>query len=251
MKMRFFIITILFFITFAQLMSQNNDIITINNDIQLIPLHDSVFVHRTYDTFDNNERFSSNGLFIVKNGEAVMIDTPMDNEKTKLLTEYITGTMGISISKVIVCHYHEDCIGGIDFLQSQGIQSIGNSMTYDKCNELGLSKPGITFENSHDVKLNELEILCYYPGGGHTSDNIVVYIPEYKLLFGGCLIKAMGSSDLGNIADADISKWKGSVHKVINKFPNVKVVIPGHGNAGGPELLNNTISLVDAHNNMN
>ncbi len=246
--MRTLITILLLFTCFTQIFAQNNEIITINNDIQLIHLGDSVFIHKTFDTFDDYGRISSNGLLVIKNGKAIMIDTPMDNAKTQLLTDYISGTLNTTFEMVIVGHYHNDCLGGLDFVHSKNIQSVGNTLTGEKCDELGYTKPRITFDKSFDFDLNGLNVYCYYPGGGHTTDNIVVYIREYNLLFGGCLIKAMGSTNLGNIADADLSNWKQSVHTVINRFPDVETVIPGHGEPGGPELLMNTITLVEEHN---
>jgi metallo-beta-lactamase class B len=84
----------------------------------------------------------------------------------------------------------------------------------------------------------------FYPGAGHTIDNSVVWIPERKILFGGCLVKSTSSTDLGNIADADLKEWPRSIHKVMDKFPATEVVIPGHGTSGGMELLQHTLDLL-------
>jgi len=85
--------------------------------------------------------------------------------------------------------------------------------------------------------LNDIEIDCYYFGGGHTTDNIVVWIPSEKILFAGCMVKEMSSKTLGNLADADVNEWPSTIDKVIDKFPSAKIVIPGHGKFGGKELL--------------
>jgi hypothetical protein len=72
--------------------------IKIDDEIQLIHLFDSVFIHVTWDFDPGFGRFSSNGLIIIKNGQALMIDTPMDNEKTARLTGYLEGSMHTGIS---------------------------------------------------------------------------------------------------------------------------------------------------------
>ncbi len=79
-------------------------------------------------------------------------------------------------------------------------------------------------------------------GAGHTLDNIVTYLPSEKTLFGGCLVKAKGSGK-GNLADADVSAWSGTVSRVRDAFPEVEVIVPGHGECGGLDLLRYTVEM--------
>ena len=87
----------------------------------------------------------------------------------------------------------------------------------------------------------------FYPGPGHTEDNIVVHFPEGRILYGGCLIRPGESDNLGNTADANTSEWAVSVKRIEDKYrEQLDVVIPTHGPPHGPELLNHTITLVDS-----
>ena len=88
-------------------------------------------------------------------------------------------------------------------------------------------------------------IECRYFGGGHSMDNITVYIPEKKILFGGCFVKPSNSKNLGNIKDAVIDDWSNSIRKLMLKYPDIKTVVPGHGDFGGQELLTHTIELIE------
>ncbi|MCC8153382.1 MAG: hypothetical protein LIP01_03695 [Tannerellaceae bacterium] len=81
-------------------------------------------------------------------------------------------------------------------------------------------------------------------GRGHATDNIVVWIPSEKVLYPGCMVKDLQATDLGNLSDADVEAWPGTIEKVIRKFPSAKWVIPGHGEAGGLELLYHTLDLL-------
>ena len=56
------------------------------------------------------------------------------------------------------------------------------------------------------------------------------------------MIKAMGSGR-GNLADADLKEWSKTVKAVRERFPAVGTVVPGHGDVGGPKLLDYTIDL--------
>jgi metallo-beta-lactamase class B len=229
--------------------AQTDNTIVIDKDIQLISLQDSIFVHVTWHHLDNFGRFPSNGLIVIKNGQALMIDTPMDNDKTERLTRYLRDSMSVKLAKLIIGHFHDDCLGGLGYLQSIGVESIANSMTIEKCKEIGLPIPSTSFTDSLTFDFNGEQIVCRYFGAGHSFDNITVWIPSKKILFGGCLIKSINSKGLGNLSDAVVNDWDMTVEKVMKEYHEIKTVIPGHGDFGGTELLTHTIDLVDKEKN--
>ncbi|MNY76298.1 Beta-lactamase type II precursor [compost metagenome] len=61
-------------------------------------------------------------------------------------------------------------------------------------------------------------------------------------MFGGCLIKEVEASK-GYLGDANVKEWSQTVKKIKQRFPDAKIIIPGHGNIGGTELLDYTIKL--------
>jgi menaquinone-dependent protoporphyrinogen IX oxidase len=117
-------------------------------------------------------------------------------------------------------------------------------MTVDILKEKGLPVPQQGFKDSLSLKLNDIEVYCYYLGAGHSTDNIVAWIPSEQILFGGCMVKDLNSKELGNLSDAKTEEWPETIQKVIAKFPDVKTIIPGHGRIGGVELLNHTKELL-------
>jgi len=88
------------------------------------------------------------------------------------------------------------------------------------------------------------KVYAKFFGEGHTADNIIGYYPNDEILFGGCLIKQLGAKK-GNLADANTSKWSKTVQKVKIKYPQIKTVIPGHGEPGGIDLFDYTIRLFE------
>lgn len=88
--------------------------------------------------------------------------------------------------------------------------------------------------------------LFYFLGEAHTVDNIFGYIPSEKTLFGGCAVKEHGGSR-GYVGDANIQEWSKTVETARAKFPQVKIVVPGHGKVGGAELLTYTIDVFDEY----
>ncbi|MDR1633114.1 MAG: MBL fold metallo-hydrolase, partial [Dysgonamonadaceae bacterium] len=148
-------------------------------------------------------------------------------------------------------HWHEDCLGGLQYLHSTGIKSYANQLTIELAKEHGKPVPQHGFIDSLQLNLNGLEAICYYLGGGHSADNIAVWIPSEKILFGGCMVKDIHSKGLGNLSDAKMEEWLPTIQKVIAKFPDAEIIIPGHGQVGGKELLEHTKILLLQYNKLN
>ena len=97
---------------------------------------------------------------------------------------------------------------------------------------------GLMFNLGNEV------IEVFYPGPGHSVDNVVVYFKKRRILFGGCLVKPLSSRNLGNLADANVDEWPASIKRVQEKYPQCRIVIPGHGDYGDIKLLQHTIDLL-------
>ena len=94
------------------------------------------------------------------------------------------------------------------------------------------------------LDLHGTEIRCYYFGGGHSEDNIAVWIPSAKLLFAGCMVKEMAAQNAGNLSDAVLAAWPATLDSLLVRFPDARIVVPGHGAPGGPELIRHTKALL-------
>ena len=227
--------------------SSQIDKIQVTKDIQLIQLHDHFYQHTSWFEFPQFGRAPSNGLIFIKNGRALLIDTPNTNEQMKKLYRFVQDSLNATIETVIVGHSHSDCIGGLEFLHKMGVKSICGDKTRQICFSENLPVPTETFRDSLIFNFEDEKVEYRYFGGGHSVDNIVVYFPESNTLFGGCLVKSLASKGLGNIAEADIDYWENTVEKVKSMWPSVRLVIPGHGAAGDAQLLDHTINLVKQH----
>ena len=151
-------------------------------------------------------------------------------------------TLKCAVKTVVVSHFHNDCLGGLNTFHQSGIPSYGNRATIELALRDSLEVPQQAFVESFAFKVGEKELISTYFGAGHTPDNIVTYFPSEQLLFGGCLIKEVDASK-GNLADAKLDEWAFTVEKIKKAYPQLKVVVPGHGNPGGAELLDYTMEL--------
>jgi hypothetical protein len=130
----------------------------------------------------------------------------------------------------------------LDIFHVQKIKSYANEMTRKIAIEKGLPVPQIGFTGKMELEVGNKKLVLQYFGPAHTSDGIVVWIPEDKILFGNNGVRNFNGW-VGNIGDANLQEWPKTIEKVKNEFGSAKVVIPGHGNYGGSELLDYTINL--------
>ncbi len=187
---------------------------------------------------------SSNGLIFIDGEKAFLFDTPMTEALTQDLIDWLRDSMNLKIVGFVPNHWHGDCMGGLAVIKKSGIESWANQMTTEIAKTKGLPLPDRGFKDSLVLNPGDKRIECFYFGAAHSMDNIVVWIPSEQILFAGCMIKSTEWQNLGNTADGDLVAYPETIRKVISKFPNAKIVIPGHGQVGGLELLYHTKNLL-------
>ena len=221
----------------------DNKIIRVAKDIEIIKLSDNAYLHISYQDLPNYGRTPANGLIFINGRDAFLFDTPWNDSLTMALFSWITDTMKLHLAGFVPNHWHNDCMGGLGFLQKQKIESYANQMTIDIAKSRNLPVPDNGFKDSLQLWLGDKLIECYYPGPAHSSDNIAVWIPSEQILFAGCMVKSLDSKNLGNTADGDLKAYPLAIEKLKDKFPTAKIVIPGHGHCGGFNLIMHTRDL--------
>lgn len=238
----FFIIAVL--IQFNGSAQTADNKIIISNDIELIRLSENAYVHVSYSEIEGYGRVSSNGLIFRNGNEAFLFDTPATESLTGELVSWLRKSMNLKIAGFVPNHWHSDCIGGLQFLIDQRIESYANQMTINIARSKGLPVPANGFRDSLQLQLGSKLIQCYYPGPAHSLDNIVVWIPSEKILFAGCMVKSLDAKNIGNIADGDLASYPKTIDKLLRRYPDAKIVVPGHGQYGGIELIMHTKELL-------
>lgn len=229
----------LFFLQFAWAQSE----LTFESEtLKIIPINDKVLIHESYLNTESWGKVGCNGMVFISGTEAIVFDTPTDDQGSQELIDWLKNK-NVTIKAVVATHFHEDCLGGINAFHKEGIISYANKKTLELLlkNEAKLL-PQKTFEKKLKIRIGKEKAHISHFGEGHTSDNVVGYLPSEATLFGGCLIKSMKASQ-GNLDDANVEEWSATVANIKRKLPDLKTVIPGHGASGGQELLDYTIDM--------
>lgn len=205
---------------------------------------DHVFQHISFLQTESFGKVSCNGMIVFDHGEAIVFDTPADNATSLELIDWIENSLHCKVKAIVPTHFHADCLGGLDVFHKRGVASVANKLTIRLAESRNSILPKIGFDSLRVLPVGNKEVLIAFFGEGHTRDNVVGYFPDEKILFGGCLIKEVGASN-GYLEDANVGEWSRTVVRLKEKYPDTKIVIPGHGKSGGTELLDFTIKLFE------
>lgn len=209
-------------------------------------LTDSFYVFTTYKNL-KGLMFPSNGMYLVTQDGVVLFDTPWDTAQFQPLLDSITDKHNKDVVLAVSSHYHDDRTAGLEFLKSRGVKTYSSKRTYDLCMATNEKQAQFYFVNDTTFEVGSCRFETYYPGEGHTKDNIVIWFDKSKVLYGGCLVKSTENKSLGNIADANISEWGPSIKRVMKKYPKPHFVIPGHFGWTNNKGLKHTVRLLQQH----
>lgn len=215
-------------------------------DVEIREVRSGVWVHTSYYTYPGGTRFPANGLIVREGNGLLLVDTAWGEVLTLTLLNQIEAEIHLPVRRAVVSHVHGDRIAGADVLEARGIEvyalpltqqrAIGEGMPVPDHTLAGLDRPGTS------VQFGSVEL--FYPGPGHAPDNLLVWVPSQRVLFGGCAVRAAASDSLGGVADADMTAWPEAIRQARDRYAKAEVVVPGHGEAGGAELLDHTLALL-------
>lgn len=214
-----------------------------SDNLKIKSLSENVFIHISYLSTNDFGKVDCNGMIYLKGDEAIVFDTPTNDGAAAELINWIQVEQNKKINAIVVTHFHEDCLGGLNQFHTHRIKSYAKHKTIELAKLANIKVlPESGFENEIEFKIGNKSVFATFYGAGHTEDNIVGYIPDEEILFGGCLIKSINAGE-GYLGDANKYEWPKTVQSINKDLPDLEVVIPGHGNHGGKELLDYTIEL--------
>lgn len=211
--------------------------------LEIAPLTGDCYIFTTYHDY-NGTPFPSNGMYVVTGAGVVLIDTPWDVAQCQPLLDTIAARHGKEVVFCLSTHFHDDRTAGLDFFRSKGIRTWSSKATKRLCRKEKAPEAEFTFAKDTTFSIGGKTFRTFYPGKGHTEDNILVWFETEKVLYGGCFIKSTENTSLGNVADADVKAWPKSVRKTIAAFPEARFFIPGHFGWEG-DGLRHTLQLLE------
>lgn len=218
-----------------------------NPELTIQHLTDNFYVFTTYGDAGDGTMFPSNSMYLVTDEGVVLFDTPWDRGQLLPLLDTIQARHGKPVIMAIATHFHDDSTAGLEKLKQMGIKTYSSRMTYELCQQENNDEAEFFFWNDTTFHVGGYNIEAFYPGEGHTKDNIVLWVDAHKVLYGGCLIKSTENTSLGFVGDANLQEWPRTMQRLIAKYSKPKYVIPGHFGWENNDGLEHTLKLLQEH----
>lgn len=190
-----------------------------------------------------NQGYISNSTLIIGDKGAILVDSGSTDEVGKHLARAIATLTPKPVTHIINTHVHGDhTMGNIAFPNAE-------VMTSEKCRarlpqesaewlELLHQQTGMRFPNTKpvlaktiyrentrtEIKIHGVRLLLWAPPGSHTDGDMLVYLPDDKVLIGGDVIV---HRIMPVYRDAHVKSWVGTLAEA--QKLDIKTIVPGHG----------------------
>lgn len=192
-----------------------------------------------------NQNFISNAAFVVTPAGVVVIDALGSPALAERLLREIRKVTAAPVTHVIVTHYHADHIYGLQVFKQQGAHIIAQRAAQEY---LGSETAKLRLEASREelapwidedtrlvpadewldgdktLTVGGITFQIARVGPSHTPEDLVVYLPQERVLFAGDLVFR---SRIPYVGKADSRQWIASLDKLL-AF-DAHIIVPGHG----------------------
>lgn len=213
-------------------------------------LTDNFYLYISYGRY-NGQAYPANAMYMVTQNGIVLFDTPWDSSYYQPLLDSLWRRHHKKVIMCVSTHFHTDRTGGLKYYAGKGIKTYTTRQTDSLCilHHDNRAKFLISKDTTFHIGKNTFQ--TYYPGPGHTADNIVLWFPDQSILYGGCLIKSVQDKSLGNLEDANVNEWANSLHRLQQKFPHPAYVIVGHNDWTNMHSIDHTLDMIFAYRKRN
>ncbi|RQO31164.1 subclass B1 metallo-beta-lactamase [Taibaiella sp. KBW10] len=215
----------------------------LGHKLEISHLTGDFYVYTTYQKY-GDQLFPSNSMYLVTKAGAVLFDVPWDSTQFQPLLDSIAIKHHQKVVLCLATHYHEDRTGALEFYKQKGIKTYTTRQTDLLSQQHKEHRAQYLMDGDTTFTIGQYTFQTYYAGAGHSADNIVVWFPKEKILYGGCLIKSVEAKDLGNLSDAHVGAWAKTIKKIQHKFPKPKYIITGHQDWTDTRSMEHTLYLI-------
>ena len=210
--------------------------------LKISPLTGDFYIFTTYNTY-KEYLVPANGMYLVTDNGVVLFDTPWDSTQFQPLLDSIKLKHNKTVVLCFATHWHNDKTAGLEYYRQQGIKTYTTVLTDELSKKNKEKRAEFLMTKDTVFNIGPYSFETYYPGQGHTADNIVIWFKNEKILYGGCLIKGADAKDLGYLGDANITEYASTLKRVQQKCRKPKFIIIAHSDWKNINSLKHSLML--------
>jgi cyclase len=211
---------------------------------EVVEVSDGVFA---YVQLDGSWGLNNAGFLVGRDGVTV-IDTCFTERRSRAFRDTIASVApGRAVRTLVNTHHHGDhTYGNYLFMPEATIighekcreEVIATGMTTKglfpgvQWGEIEIAPPFVTFEGRLNLYMDDLLVELIYVGPAHTTNDIVAWIPERKVLFAGDVVFN------GGMPFVIMGSIEGSLRTLGRlRAMGAERIVPGHGPVCGNEVI--------------
>jgi cyclase len=189
-------------------------------ELTLVPVRDGIYMIRS--------GLSGNVTMLVGEQAVILIDDkfPQDHDGIMAIVRSVTD---LPVRYVINTHMHGDHVGGNPAMQALGAEVVASENARRIMAERNVpGLPAITMDSFMRIYLDEMPIDLHYFGRGHTDGDIVIHLPDQRMLIAGDLFALYEPyrAVFDYSAGGSLRDWPRTLERVLQL--DFDTVIPGH-----------------------
>jgi glyoxylase-like metal-dependent hydrolase (beta-lactamase superfamily II) len=192
-----------------------------------------------------NRNFISNAAFVVTDDQVVVVDALGSPVLAEELLAEIRRITPLPVKHVIVTHYHADHVYGLQVFKDLGAEIVANEGAHAYLSsqtamlrlkasreelfpwideKTRLVPPDRWLADGETVSWGGTELRIVHAGPAHTPEDLVVYLPQKKVLLAGDIVFR---GRVPFVGQADSGSWVRTLDRLLGF--DAEVIVPGHG----------------------
>jgi cyclase len=171
--------------------------------------------------------FLANISELVGSSELIVVNTHAHND-------HVYGNCALPDSSIIVAHPLAKAA-----IQREGL-SMSQLLPEIQWGDVSIKEPSVLVDTHIDIDLGSVSARVEHLGGGHTPGDLIIWIDRTRTVYTGDLV--MSGVTPFFLAGSPAGAQK-TLHTLKQRQPTV--VIPGHGEVGGIELIDANLEYID------
>lgn len=235
--MRTIILTITCILALADVFGQ-----TEQAKLKISHLTGDFYIYTTYNVYEGTQ-IPANGMYLVTKNGVVLFDTPWDTTQFQALLDSIQLKHKEMVVLCFATHWHSDKTAGLEYYRQQGIKTYTTVLTDELSKQNNKKRAEFLMAKDTVFHVGQYSFETYYPGQGHTADNIVIWFKKEKILYGGCLIKGVDDENLGYLGDANVTEYASTLKRVQKKCRKPKFIVIAHSDWKNTHSLKHSLVM--------
>lgn len=171
--------------------------------------------------------------------EVLVIDTGSSPEQGRAIAASVEELLGRGVDHVVITHADYDHFFGLagfgevtshahesleTALESQQVRADAKRLGLDVAD---LAVPNRTLSLVRALDLGEMRVEILHFGPAHTQGDLLVSVPQHRVLFTGDLVETSGDPQFSDASS--IESWPAALDGVLGGANDETVYVPGHG----------------------